>query len=184
METEPQITFHGMDVSPAMTALIREKLSKLEQFHNRITSARVTVEMRNQKGRQGHLYHVAVDLEVPGGVVVVNRKPGDQNAHEDLRVAIRDSFNAARRQLEDHVRKADGVHVKAHPEKLRGAVVRLFPDEGYGFLRTPAGQEVYFQRDSVVRDDWDKLDLGSDMEFSLMDGEKGPFAVNVSFRGS
>lgn len=182
MQTDPQITFRGLDRSPAAEAIIRERIAKLEQFHDRITSCRVTVEKVNRQGRKGHLFHVAVELEVPGGVVIVNRKPGDQNAHEEINVAIRDSFNAAQRQLGDHARKADGVHVKTHPEKQHGRVVRLFPDEGYGFIKTPAGVEVYFQKDSVVKDDWEKLDLESDLEFSLMDGEKGPFAVNVSMR--
>ena len=72
--------------------------------------------------------------------------------------------------------------MKSHPEKHYGKVVRLFPDEGYGFLLTPGGLEVYFERDSVVRDDWEKLDLESELEFSLMDGEKGPFAVSVAVR--
>lgn len=105
MQTEPQITFHGLDSSPAMRALALEHLGKLERQSGRITSARVTIEKRTAQGRKGHLFRVAVELEVPGGVVVVNRKPGDVDAHESLRVAMRDSFNAARRQLADHFRK-------------------------------------------------------------------------------
>ncbi|MHC0053048.1 HPF/RaiA family ribosome-associated protein [Actibacterium sp. D379-3] len=183
MQTEPQVTFRGLDASPALTALIREKVEKLEQFHHRITSCRVTIELPHRHGHKGHLYEVAVEMEVPGGTVIVNRKPGNIHGHEDVKVAIHDSFDAARRQLEDHVRKTGGQHVKAHPEKLHGPVVRLWPDEGYGFIQVEGRGEVYFQRDSVVGTDWDRLDLETDLEFSLMDGEKGPFAVNVSLRG-
>lgn len=182
MQTEPQITFHGLDASPALTSLIHDKIALCERSFDRITSCRVTVEKRDKHGHKGHHFDVSVEMEVPGGLIVVNRKPGDLEAHQDVRVAIRDSFNAARRQLDDHARKIGGVHVKSHPEKQHGTVVRLFPDEGYGFLKTPGGQEVYFHRDSVVRDDWDKLDILSDLEFSLMDGDKGPFAANVSIR--
>ena len=182
MQTDPQITFRGIDASPALTDLIRDKIAVLERSFDRITSCRVTVEKRDKHGRKGHLYDVAVELEVPGSAIIVNKKPGDLNAHEDVKVAIRDSFKAARRQLDDHARKVGGIHVKSHAEKHHGTVVRLFPDEGYGFIKTPGGLEVYFHRDSVVRDDWDKLDLLSDLEFSLMDGEKGPFAANVSMR--
>ncbi len=183
MQTDPQIVFRGLDASPALTGLVHDKIAVLERSYDRITSCRVTIEKTDRRGRKGHHFKVAVELEVPGGAIIVNRKPGDTGAHEDVRVALRDSFNAARRQLDDHVRKIGGVHVKSHPERQHGTVVRLFPDEGYGFVRTPAGGEVYFQRDSVIGDDWDRLDLGSDLEFSLMDGEKGPFAVNVSLRG-
>ena len=183
MQTEPQITFRGLDSSPALTAHVREKLDWLERFNDRITSARVTIEKTTRRGHKGHLFHVAVELEVPGGAVIVNRKPGDENAHEDVLVAVRDSFEAARRQVEDHSRKQDGLQVKSHPEKRHGTVVRLFPDEGYGFIGMAGGTEVYFQRDSVVREDWERIDHLSEVEFSLMDGEKGPFAVNVSVRG-
>jgi hypothetical protein len=47
--------------------------------------------------RQGTIYHVRVDLTAPGGEVVVNREPGEDHTHEDLHVAIRDAFDAARR---------------------------------------------------------------------------------------
>ena len=182
METAPQITFHGMDASPAMLAIIDERIAKLERFHDRIVSCRVAVEKRTSKGHKGHLYKVALDIEVPGGSVIVNRKPGDMGAHEDMNVAIRDSFGAARRQLEDHARKADRVHVKAHPEKQHGTVDRLFAKDGYGFLKTPGGLDVYFDRESVLHDGWERLEIGSELEFSLMEGDKGPFAANVTVR--
>jgi hypothetical protein len=46
----------------------------------------------------------------------VRREPNDNHAHEDAHVAVRDAFDIARRQLEDHVRVARGdvkTHVKA-----------------------------------------------------------------------
>jgi len=182
METDTQINFHGMDASPAVTAEILGKIGKLEQVHHRITSCRVTVEMRSARGHKGHLYQVAIEAEVPGGLVVVNRKPGDLAAHEDLHVAIRDSFDAARRQLQETARRMKCVQVKSHPERQHGRVVRLFSEDGYGFIRSPSGIEVYFQRDSVTGGDWDQLGPDAELEFSLMEGEKGPFAVNISLR--
>ncbi len=183
MQTDPQIVFRGLDTSPALTSVIHDKIAVLERSFDHITSCRVTVEKRDRHGRKGHHFNVAVEMEVPGTVIVVNKKPGDQDAHEDVHIALRDSFNAARRQLDDYARKKGGVHVKAHPEKHHGIVVRLFPDEGYGFLKTPGGLEVYFDRDSVTGDGWDRLDLDSDLDFSLMDGDKGPYAVNLTLRG-
>lgn len=182
MQTEPQIAFHGMDAAPAVTGVIHAKIAKLEQVFDRITSLRVVVEKRTARGHKGHLYRVAVDAEVPGGMIVVNRKPGDLGAHEDLHVAIRDAFDAARRQLDGYVRKMKGIQVKAHPERHHGRVTQVSADDGYGFVRTAGGIEAYFQRDSLTGDDWDKVAIGDEIEFSLMEGEKGPFAVNVTRR--
>jgi len=182
METEPQITLRGLNPTPEITRLINEKIAKLEKVHDRITSCRVTVELPHTKGRKGHIYHVAVELEVPTGVVIVNRKPGNVNAHESLKVALRDSFASARRQLIGHVRQNDNVHVKSHPVKLLGTVVDIFPEDGFGFLETASGEEVYFQRGSIVGENWNDIAIGKMLHFSLMEGEKGPFAVNVSLR--
>lgn len=182
MEIEPQISFRGVDATPEINQLIRDKIDKLEQVHNRITSCRVMVEQPHQKGKKGHAHHVAIEIEVPTGRVIVNRKPGDVNAHEDLRIALRDSFNSARRQLIGQIRRHDPVHIKSHPEKAQGVVIDIFPKEGFGFLETPAGEELYFQRDSMVSDEWDSVKLGSTLHFSRMEGEKGPYAVNLSLK--
>lgn len=183
METAPQITFRGLDPTPDITAIIEGKLAQLETESSRITSARVTVELRSAKGHKGQLYQVAVELEVPGGAVIVNKKPGDLGAHEDLRVAIRDSFDAARRQLHDHRMRQDDRQIKPEPEHRHGTVVRLFPDDGYGFIKTAEEEEVFFDRDSVTGGGWTGLDLYSEVSFTRMEGEKGPYAANVRLVG-
>ncbi len=182
MQTEPQIIFRDIEPSAAVQAEIAKRIAGLERVHDRITACRVTIEKRSERGHKGHIYHVGLDLEVPGGHVHVSRKPGDMGAHEDLSVAIRDSFKAARRQLKNHAKKAAAVHVKSHPEVHYGTIEQLFPDEGFGFVKTKGGLEVFFQRASVTGTDWDRLDLGSETSFSLMEGDKGPFAVNLSIR--
>ncbi len=180
MQTEPQITFRGMEPSAAVEYTIRERIGRLENFHDRITSCRVVVEAPHRRGQKGQIYRVAIDIDVPGGGVVVNREPGQNHAHEDIYVAIRDAFNAAQRQLEDHVRKTSGYRVKDHPAKEHGTVVRIFPDDGYGFISRPAGGELFFQQASVTGDGWLSMDVGSKVHFTAMDGEKGPYAVAVT----
>ena len=44
MRTTLQINFRGMDVSPALEQLIREKTEKLERFHPNVTGCRVVVD--------------------------------------------------------------------------------------------------------------------------------------------
>jgi ribosomal subunit interface protein len=175
-----EITFHNIEQSDAIEARIHEKAKRLERFHDRIVNARVVVERATARHHKGDTYEVRLDISVPGGEIVVDRNPGDRYAHEDVYVALRDAFNAATRQLEDHVRKASGHQVKEHLEPHQGTVERLFADEGYGFIRMPDGREVYFHRNAVIEGGWDKLDYGTPVRFTEAPGEKGPHAHNVT----
>lgn len=107
-----QVTFRHMPPSKAVEATVREKAAKLDLFYNRIMGCRVLVEAPHRHHRRGKLYHVRIDMTVPGGELVVNREPSRHAAHKDLYVAIRDAFDAARRKLQDHARRQRG-HVKS-----------------------------------------------------------------------
>ena len=109
-----EITFRHMEPSPALEARIHQRAAELDQFFDRITATRVVVECRHPRQHQGKLFEVLVDLKLPGSEIVVGRDPGMNHAHEDAHVAVRDAFDAARRQLEDYVRRRRG-DVKHHP---------------------------------------------------------------------
>jgi ribosome-associated translation inhibitor RaiA len=105
MQLSPQITFRGMAPSDTIAAQIRERIDKLDRFHGRIMSCRVVVECGHRHQRKGHIYHLRIDIKVPGHEIVVGRDPPEHLAHEDMNVAIHDAFDAARRQLEDVARR-------------------------------------------------------------------------------
>jgi ribosome-associated translation inhibitor RaiA len=116
-----QITYRNMEASEALSAHIREEAQKLNTFFPRITSCRALVEAPHRHHKWGVLYHVTLELGVPSGPIVVRHAPslhnGAQNGaeegkhseaalrHKDVYVAVGDAFKAARRQLQDHVRK-------------------------------------------------------------------------------
>jgi ribosome-associated translation inhibitor RaiA/cold shock CspA family protein len=166
MQIPLQITFHGMEPSPAVEARIREKVAKLELFHDRIVGCKVVVEAPHRH-HKGKLYNVCIDISVPGKDIFVGHTGPQNHAHEDIHVAIRDAFNAAGRLLEDHVRRMRG-DVKTHRAPLHGKVVRLFED--YGFAEQD-GQEVYFHKNSVVDDAFDKLEVGSEVRLVIAESE-------------
>src|SRR5688572_24220944 len=99
-----QITFRGLEPSEAIDRVTRDKARRLERFHERIASCHVTIDAPPQHQRKGGTYHVHVNLNVPGGEIVASRESGNNHAHEDVYVALRDAFAAIVRQLEDHVR--------------------------------------------------------------------------------
>ncbi len=94
-----QITFRNMDPSPALSDRIRERAEGLGELTDRVTSCRVVVEAPHRHKRQGGLFHVRIDLRLPGESIVVSADPSAAHEHEDAYVAVRDAFDAARRQL-------------------------------------------------------------------------------------
>jgi len=180
MQIPLQITFEGgLEGSESLRARIEREAAKLERFHDRITSCRVAVIGRAGRRRHGDLYAVRLQITGPGAAdVVVDRNPPADHAHEDAFVAIRDAFNAARRRLQDRRRRMAG-QVKAREEVPVGKVIRLFRDEGYGFIETADGREVYFHRNALVNGDFDRLGQGDQVRFYEREGEKGPQASTV-----
>lgn len=167
------------DISPSMAVerYIRYSASKLDLYSDQIMRCRVTVEAPVRHHRKGGPFTVRIDLTVPGDRLVVNR----QKAH-DLYVGISQAFTAARRQLQDYVRRQRGA-VKAHEPIPHARVRKLFPDEGYGFLQTPDGREIYFHRNSVLDAAFDRLVIGTDVRFAEEQGEQGPQASTVTIAG-
>ena len=180
MQLPLQITFRQMDSSEAVAARIRERAGELERFFDRIISCRVVVECRHPRRRQGNLFRVRVDLKIPGREIAVGRDPAAHHSHEDVYVAIRDAFDAARRALEDHVRERRG-EVKLHAVPEHGRIARLLPERDGGFILTSDGNEIYFHRNSVANSGFDKLAVGDEVRFVAQHSESaaGPQASTV-----
>lgn len=103
MQVPLQITVRDFPQSEALEARIRDKAAKLEEFYPRITSCRVTVEELRKHHQQGRHFQVSLDVRVPGKEIIANRMH-----HEDPYVALREAFDAAKRQLEDMARPKRG----------------------------------------------------------------------------
>ncbi|MGE5240074.1 MAG: HPF/RaiA family ribosome-associated protein [Bacteroidota bacterium] len=182
MKLPLQVVFRDMEASDAIEAAVRERAAKLERFYDYIMSCRVVIELHHRHHHQGNLYHVRVDLKVPGEEIVASRGPAEHHAHEDVYVAIRDAFDAVLRRLEDYVRRRRGF-VKAHETAPHGRVSELNPTEGYGRIETPDGRLVYFHRNSLVEADFDDIGIGTEVRFVEEMGELGPQASTVHVIG-
>ncbi len=179
-----QISFREMGPSPAVEAAIRERAERLDRFHPRVMSCRVVVEAPHRHQQKGKLYGIRVEVMVPGGEIAVTHEGRQNHAHEDVYVAVRDAFDAVGRLLEDRARKQRG-DVKSHGIPLHGKIVRLFPEEGYGFIETSEGEEVYFHRNAVTKPGFDKLQAGSEVRLVVAEneGDDGPQASTVTAVG-
>lgn len=94
------ITFRDMEPSPAVEETVRRWAKKLARVNDRIVRCHVIIERPHQHHRQGQPLRVGVTLSVPGPDIAVSRNTGRSGVHEDLHVAVRDAFLAARRQLD------------------------------------------------------------------------------------
>jgi cold shock CspA family protein/ribosome-associated translation inhibitor RaiA len=182
MQIPLEIHFHNMDPSPAIEAAVRERAGKLERFAEHIVSCRVTVEVPHRHQHQGNLYTVRVDLRFPGGEVIASRDPSAHHAHEDVLVAMRDAFKAARRQLQDRVRVQRG-DVKPHEIPPHGKIAALFPNDDCGRITASDGRDIYFHRNSVLNADFDHLEPGLEVRFHEERGDEGPRASSVHVIG-
>jgi len=168
MELPVQVTFQDLEPSDSVESLIREKVAKLEEFHGRIISCRVAVSQPRARGRNGHLYKVRIDLAIPGEEIVVSRDPGIDHSHENVFVAIRDAFDAASRQLDEHVdRHRPGAAKGRNPP--HGRITQIFHTKDHGFIRSATGEDVYFHRNSVTDGSFDELAVGTEVRFAVAD---------------
>jgi ribosome-associated translation inhibitor RaiA len=108
-----QITFRDVPSSVAVEAQIRERTEHLEHLFGRVTSCRVIVEGRHRPQRAGKVFHLRVELTLPGKIVAIGNGAAEFHAHDDIFVAVRAAFDAARRQLDHHAQRRRG-EVKSH----------------------------------------------------------------------
>lgn len=178
MQVPLEITFHNLGRSDAIEAEARERALELERFVPEIISCRVTIEAPHRHQRKGKLYRVLVNVRVPGAEIVAGRDPGKDHSHEDVYVAMRDAFDAARRQLEDRIRIVRGK-VKTREGPPHGTIEVKHADRGFGRITTADGRLIYFHRNSVVNANFDDLDVGDEVRFNEEDGDDGPQASSV-----
>lgn len=100
-----QITARNIELTEAIETAVRKKAEKLDQYSDRIMACRVVIECPHKHHHKGVLYNVHIDLTVPGAELVVKREP-----NEDLYVALRDAFDAAGRQLREHIDRGNDHH--------------------------------------------------------------------------
>jgi len=115
MKLPLDLRFIGMAPSQALEQAVRGKVAHLDRFGSDVTSCRVTIEQEHKHSQQGRPFAVRIDVTLPGQELAVNHVKD-----EDAYVALRDAFDAVRRQVEESVRIRRG-EVKLHASDARDA---------------------------------------------------------------
>lgn len=177
MPSPLQITFHELPQSNAVANHVRKHVAKLDTFFDRMTGCRVAIEAPHRHKHEGRPYRISIELSVPGQDVIVSRTANGP-AHEDVYAAIDIAFDELQRRLRDHSRVMRG-DVKRHEHARHGVVSKLFSYEGYGFIESEEGDEIYFHRNSVLNHGFERMQRGSKVRFIDAMGDDGIHASTV-----
>lgn len=181
MHRQLQITYRGMEPSAVLDEKIEREVERLDRLSSWLIGVSVVIDAPSGHSRRGGLYAVGIDMRVAHGPPLhVGRPHHDEPGHEDVLVALRDAFAAARRRLQDYVekRRAD---TKTHVVPPHGIVRWLDREQRFGFISSADGGEVYFHENALVDGDFDDIAPGDEVRFVVHAGEgaKGPQASTV-----
>ena len=172
MQVPVSITFRGLAHSDAVKTHIEEKIEKLHQYNDHITSCHVVIEFENKNQHRGNLHNTRITLTVPGKELVTTR-----NEEEDMYISIRTAFEDMTRQLEEYMRQLhNGKH---EPIMMAGKIARLFTSDGFGFIESEDGSEFYFNANHIAHTEFHKLNVGMPVHFVREEGNNGPEARRV-----
>ncbi len=180
METAPEIDFQDMEPSDAVRDQIAHKIARLEDHYGRMTACRVILKGPGGRHRTGGQYDINIHLVLPDKrEVSVGRTPTQDERFQNLDFALNDAFKRARRQLQDEVGRIRG-EVKHHAPEPVAVVKTLIREEGYGYLESGDGREIYFHENCVSDPGFDSLRVGERVNFvESDDGRQGPQASRV-----
>ena len=128
MTPTADITYRNMAGSQWLDTEIQKRAAKLSTFYPQILSCKVIVEIPHRHHEQGNRFHIRIDITVPGERIIAGQGPNLHLAHfdgehesrttktvvrKDASLAVRQAFDAAKRQLRDYVR-VRRYEVKSH----------------------------------------------------------------------
>jgi ribosome-associated translation inhibitor RaiA len=111
MDIPTEISFLGMEPSVAVEAAVRLWVARLARQHDRVQHCHVTIALPHRHKRHGGRFQVRITIAMPGREIAVTHDRGRDGSHEDVYATLADAFQAARRQLRDHV---DSARVMVH----------------------------------------------------------------------
>lgn len=179
MKVPLQLVFRNMRGSEFIRRSVVEKVKWLETFSSQIMSCRVSIEKPHKHHRKGNLYHVRIDLRLPGDQILMSRTPDQHHVFQDVYVCIHDAFDRARREIEEYERKRRR-EVKQLSSPSHAFIVALFhEEERYGFIQSEEGKEIYFNEKSLLHERFESLRVGMKVRYHEEMGEKGAQASSV-----
>src|SRR5258708_2824362 len=175
MQVAPEVIFKGVARSAWVADYVAERLVHLERFAQDITSCHVTLSREQRSHHKGNRYSVMVQVRVPRQHDLAVRKQKQiRDMRTQLPAIINEAFGAIETQLKRTIARRRHEE-KAHNGQPHGMVEKIFPEEGYGFIRAlEIDRQVYFHRNSVLHHDFQRLTLRTQAPFAPEEGGQCP----------
>jgi ribosomal subunit interface protein len=142
-------------IQPELRTTITEHFEGLNAQHDDIIHARVALD-KDTHYQQG-TDEVRVTLWLPGKMLTAKKTA--TTSYDAVNAAL----GAVERELKGFRDQQRGV-VKEPGPRIRGRILRVFRDRGYGFAETETYQEVYFHANSVHGIAFEALEVGMAMD--------------------
>ena len=164
---------HAAELSDDEKAEAEGRLYELAEGHTDLIDVRLTAREIGHQANGDR--EVRIACEARGTEIVASRsRPGLGTALDDvLDVFEREVRKMRRRQTARRAQRPVG------PPHL-GIIDRIFREDGYGFLLTDAGENVYFHRNAVHGGlEFERLAEGDRVGLNFEAGDEGPQATAV-----
>lgn len=164
---------HAAELSDDDKAEAEGRLYEIAEGHTDLIDVRLTArELGHQVNGDRE---IRIACEARGREIVATR------SRPDLAIALHDVLDVFEREVRKMRRRQSDRRTQrpADPPHL-GIIDRIFREEGYGFLLTDAGEQVYFHRNAVHGGlDFEALAEGDRVGLNLEAGDEGPQATTV-----
>jgi ribosomal subunit interface protein len=156
--------------------LARERIESLARGHDDLIDVWIDIEPSSTHHRMG-AERVSIRAQVRGATIVAHAE--DAQLRPALRAAL-DKFDREIWRLR-HKRQDRRVASPSSSPPHLGIVDRIFAEDGYGFLLSDAGEQIYFHRNALNSDlCFEELEEGARVAFNYEAGEEGPQASVVT----
>jgi cold shock CspA family protein/ribosome-associated translation inhibitor RaiA len=153
--------------------LAEERIRELARDRTDLIDVRISAKPTGHHVHGGH--EVRITCEARGKEIVAARTRADTS------VALNETLDVFEREIWRlrHRRRQEREERPAPPAEL-GVIDRVLADEGYGFILTDGGEQVYFHRNAVHGGlAFEQLEEGQRVGLNVEGGIDGPQATVV-----
>ena len=168
---ELHIEAQHTELAPDLKTWITDRLDTLDAPEQDILHARVTVVK--------HRHHLRGSDEARIVLALAGKTLSATGTGDTIEDALYAVFDVIEGELHNFRAVRRGV-VKTPGPRPRGRIVRVFPDEGYGFIETEAQREVYFHANAVHGIPFERLYVNMVVDLDIEAGHAGFQATRVT----